>query len=460
MVTGRLAPCDARRGTRALGLWSLAATGLYSHGMTDREQTGRRLGGVRLRDLGPGFLTGVADDDPSNIATYSQVGARFGYRMVWTVWAFFPLVAAVQEISAQIVRVTGRGLTENLRAHFPLPVCYVLVASLLIANIANIGADLLAMGGAARLLFGGERRVYALGFLVLIVALEVFVRYERYAHILEGLSLALLAYVATAFSVHADWRSAVMGLVPTIIPTHHYAMALVAIAGTTISPYLLFWQAGQEAEIPRWEAGQEPLVRKPRQARRALRRIRVDTFVGMGFSQAVALFITITAAATLGVHGVRHVDTAAQAANALRPFAGRWTSEVFTAGLVATGLLAIPAMAGACAYALAGLFSWREGLHASAREAPRFYLVITLVGVASFAVPLLGISSMRALYLSAVLNGLVAPPLLVCLMILAHGRPVMGRFALKGGSLAVGWLATAVMLTAAGFLIGKWLMQA
>lgn len=327
---------------------------------------------IRFGDLGPGFLTGVADDDPSHIATYSQVGARFGYQMIWTLWAFYPLVAAIQEISAQMARVTGQGLAENLRDHYPRWLCHSLVAALLVANILNIGADLVAMGGATRLLFGGDRLVYAAGFLVLIVVLEIVVRYQRYARVLEVLSLALLAYVATAFFVHVDWHQAFLGLKPTIMQGHHFAMALVAIAGTTISPYLFFWQAGQEAEIEQRDPHQSPLLDAPKQAPQEFRRIRVDTYIGMGFSQVIAFFITVTAAATLGVHGVRHVATASEAASALAPLAGRWTFEMFTAGLVATGLLAIPAMAGACAYALAGVLSWPQGLSAKARDAPQF----------------------------------------------------------------------------------------
>lgn len=443
-----------------LSLWR-AARPTFTLDLMSKEATARGAESsrpIRLRDLGPGLLTGVADDDPSNIATYSQVGARFGYQMIWTLWAFYPLVAVIQEISAQVARVTGRGLAENLRAYYPRWLCHSLVGALLVANILNIGADLVAMGGAMRLLFGGDRLAYAAGFFVLIVVLEVFVRYQRYARVLEVLSLALLAYVATAFSVHVDWHQALLGLKPTLLPGHHFAMALVAIAGTTISPYLFFWQAGQEAEIEQRDPKQSPLLYAPNQALREFRRIRVDTYIGMGLSQVIAFFITVTAAATLGVHGVRHVATASEAASALAPLAGHWTFEVFTAGLVATGLLAIPAMAGACAYALAGAFSWPQGLSAKARDAPQFYLVIALVGLAGLGLALFGINSMRALYLSAVLNGLVAVPILVFMMVLARRRSLMGRFTVSGRSLVIGWLATLVMMAAALMLIGGWLI--
>jgi NRAMP (natural resistance-associated macrophage protein)-like metal ion transporter len=410
-----------------------------------------------LRDLGPGLLTGVADDDPSNIATYSQVGARFGYQMIWTLWVFYPLVAVIQQVSAEMARATGKGLAANLRDHYPPWVGYSLVATLLVANVINIGADLMAMGGAARLLFGGLRLSYAAGFLVIIVTLEALVRYERYARVLEVLSLALLAYVATAFSVRVDWHQALLGFLPTLMPGHHYATALVAIAGTTISPYLLFWQAGQEAEITQRDATKAPLIARPAQAPRELRRIRFDTYIGMALSQIVAFFIIVTAAATLGAHGIVRVDTASAAAQALAPLAGPWTSAVFAAGLVATGLLAIPAMAAACAYALAGMLRWPQGLGAPIHAAPRFYLVLVLVCTAGLGIVLLPFNSMRALYLSAALNGLVAVPLLAFMMILARRRSVMGRFVITTGSLIVGWAATLVMAAAALVLVDSWI---
>ncbi len=413
----------------------------------------RRIG---LRDLGPGLLTGVADDDPSNIATYSQVGARFGYQMVWTLWAFYPLVAVIQQVGAQMARATGKGLAENLRAHYPPWICYSLVAALFVANVINIGADLMAMGGAARLLWGGPRLAYAAGFLAVILSLEVGVRYERYARVLEVLSLSLLAYVVTAFSVRVDWHQALAGLVPTIMPGRHYATALVAIAGTTISPYLLFWQAGQEAEIAQRGPARQPLLVRPAQAPRELLRIRFDTYIGMALSQIVGFFIVVTSAATLGAHGISHVDTASAAASALAPLAGRWTQALFAAGLVATGLLAIPAMAGACAYALAGVFRWPQGLEAHVWAAPRFYLVLVAVCLAGLGIALLPIDSMRALYLSAALNGLVAVPLLVFLMILARRRSVMGRFVVPPVPLVIGWLATLVMTAAALMLVESW----
>ncbi len=442
-------------------LWPLAGlnAGLYPMVMTDKRAVrGGAKQGIGLRDLGPGLLTGVADDDPSNIATYSQVGARFGYQMVWTLWVFYPLVVAVQQVSAQMARATGKGLAENLREHYPPWICYSLVAALLIANVINIGADLMAMGGAARLLWGGPRLAYALGFLVIIVGLEVWIRYERYARALEVLSLSLLAYVVTAFSVRADWHQALVSLVPTVMPGHHYATALVAIAGTTISPYLLFWQAGQEAEIAARDPTKQPLVVRPAQAPRELRRIRFDTYIGMALSQLVAFFIVVTAAATLGAHGITRVDTASAAASALAPLAGPWTSALFAMGLVGTGLLAIPAMAGACAYALAGVFRWPRGLEARVHAAPRFYLVLVAVCVAGLGVALLPMNSMRALYLSAALNGVVAVPLLVFMMILARRRSVMGRFVVSATPLVVGWLATLVMAAAALMLLKSWIM--
>ena len=405
---------------------------------------------------GPGLLTGAADEDPSNIATYSQVGAQFGYALSWTIPVLFPLVAAVQEISARIGRVTGRGLTANLGRSYPKPLVVTLVALLVIANVVNIGADLLAMGSGLSLVVGGPRLVYALLFAVLSVTLEVFIAYDRYARILKWGTLALLSYVATAFSVHVHWGEALRGLWPAVQNHSSYTTALVAIAGTTISPYLFFWQSGQEVEIERASPDEHPLTTAPQEASSELSRIRWDTYVGMGLSQLIAFFILVTAAATLAVHGVRHIDTAVQAAQALRPLAGRFTFWVFSLGLVATGLLSIPALSGACAYAVSELVGWHGGLVSRPQRARGFYAVVALSTLAGALLDLLGINSMKALYLSAVLNGLVAVPLLIMMMLLGHRRDVMGRFALKGGLRYMGWAATVAMAAVGVSLIASW----
>ncbi|MHB1951857.1 MAG: NRAMP family divalent metal transporter [Acidiferrobacteraceae bacterium] len=395
--------------------------------------------------LGPGLLTGIADEDPSNIATYSHVGAAFGYRLLWSVWLFYPLVAAVQEISGRIGRTTGQGLAANLRDHYPGFVSILLVVMLLIANVINIGADLIAMGSGVSLVAGGSRLLYASGFALLSVGLEVFIEYDRYARFLKWGSITLLAYVATAFSVHVSWPSVGYGLIPRVLSDPHFAMAMVAIAGTTISPYLFFWQSGQEVEIERETPGQKPLAEAPRQAPGEIRRIRFDTYFGMGLSQMIAFFILVTAAATLNTHGLTHIETARQAATALKPLAGRFTFLLFSLGLVATGLLAVPAFAGSCAYALSDLMRWPYGLASRPRKASGFYLIIAVATLAGLALDGLGINSMRALYLSAVLNGITAVPIMGLMLRLARRPDVMGRLVLQGPLLWTGWAATLLM---------------
>lgn len=405
--------------------------------------------------LGPGLITAVSDDDPSNIATYSQVGAQFGYQLLWAIWVYYPLLAAIQEVSARLGRTTGRGLGANLRRYYPPWLSYVLVGLLLVANIVNIGADLLAMGSGLELVLGGPRLLYAFGFALLSAGLEVFVQYKHYSNLLKWFSVTLLSYVGVAFAAHADWHAAMLGLVPSFRSAPGYTMALVAIAGTTISPYLFFWQAGQEAEIERVTPGKAPLVKKPAQAANALSRIRFDTYTGMAFSQSICFFIVITAAATLSAHGITHVDTARQAAVALRPLAGELAFLVFSLGIIATGLLAIPALAGACAYAVADLLGWPSGLSLRFSKARRFYLVLAGSTLLGLLIDFAGVSSMRALYLSAVLNGLVAVPIMVMMMLLASRPTVMGRFVLPPGVKWLGWGASAAMAASGLVLIGQ-----
>lgn len=407
---------------------------------------------------GPGLLTGAADEDPSNIATYSQTGAQFSYQLVWAIWVFYPLVAAIQEVSARIGRTTGRGLVANFRRAYPRPLVLVLIAALLVANVVNIGADLLAMAAALKLLLKGPRLLYAVMFGVLSVAGEVFVSYRRYARLLSWLSLVLLSYVATAFLVHVRWALVARAVIPHLQMKRDFLMALVAIAGTTISPYLFFWQSGQEVELQRETPGQDPLVKAPEQASPELARIRWDTYIGMGLSQAVALFIMLTAAATLAAHGITHVDTAAQAASALQPLAGRLTSLLFAVGLVATGLLAVPALAAACAYAVAEGWGWPEGLARKPRKAKRFYAVVAGAMTGGLALDLLGVPSMKALYLSAVLNGLISVPIMVMMLWLASDPRVMGAFVLPRALRWIGWIAAGAMAVAALGLVTSWLI--
>ncbi|MDB5467210.1 MAG: Mn2+/Fe2+ transporter, partial [Phenylobacterium sp.] len=306
-----------------------------------------------LQVLGPGLITGASDDDPSGIATYSQAGAQFGFNMAWVMLFSWPLMCAIQEISARIGRVSGRGIAGNLKRHYPRPVLAVMVGMLLIANTINLGADLGAMGAGLRLVIGGPELLYVGLFGLVSILLEVFVRYSRYVSVLKWLTLALFAYVGVALVVGIPWGAVAYRLVaPHIDWTPAYLTTLVAILGTTISPYLFFWQAEEEVEEVKERDGALPLARAPQQARAELKRIRLDTYLGMGLSNVVALFIILTTAATLHAHGVTNIQTSAQAAEALRPIAGQMTFLLFALGIVGTGLLAVPVLAGSAAYAV------------------------------------------------------------------------------------------------------------
>ncbi|UDL94293.1 divalent metal cation transporter [Lichenihabitans sp. PAMC28606] len=404
--------------------------------------------------LGPGLITGASDDDPSGIATYSQVGAQFGYQIGWTMLFSYPLMCAIQEISARIGRVTGRGIAGVLRIHYPAPVLYGLVALLVVANTINIGADLGAMAAALQLLIGGPALVYVLLFGVVSVLLEVFVRYSRYVSVLKWLTVSLFAYVGVAFVVHVPWLTVAHALVlPEIKYNATYLTGIVAVLGTTISPYLFFWQAEEEVEDVKERTGARPLERAPEQAEAEFRRIRTDTYVGMALSNIVALFIIITTAATLNQSGVTDIQTSAQAAEALRPIAGPFVFVIFAAGIIGTGMLALPVLAGSAAYALGETLGWHVGLARKPGRARGFYGVIaaaTLVGAALNFTP---IDPIKALFWSAVINGIVAVPIMIMMMLLASRADIMGRFALPPLLKGVGWLATLVMgLAAVGML--------
>jgi NRAMP (natural resistance-associated macrophage protein)-like metal ion transporter len=407
--------------------------------------------------LGPGLITGASDDDPSGIATYSQAGAQFGFSMCWVMLFTFPLMAAIQEISARIGRVTGRGIAGNIRAHYSRPLLRVIVGLLLIANIINLGADLGAMGDALALLIGGSAHLYVVGFAVGCALLETFSRYERYVVLLKWSSVFLLAYVATALVVDTPW-----GLVArdTFIPTFRldtdYVVAIVAVLGTTITPYCFFWQSSQEAEDERIDPHAQPLVNAPEQAKAQIGRIRLDTYVGMGYSNLISLFIIITAAATLNAHGITNIETSAQAAEALRPIAGVLTFALFAAGIIGIGLLAIPVLAGSCAYALGEALDWPTGLDRLPLDARAFYgtiLVSTLIGM---VINFIGLDPVKALFWAAVINGVVAVPLMVVMMIMAMAPEVMGRFTLSAGLCTMGWLCTVVMALAVGIMLATW----
>jgi NRAMP (natural resistance-associated macrophage protein)-like metal ion transporter len=409
-----------------------------------------------LQRLGPGLITGASDDDPSGIATYSQAGAAFGFSLLWTMVFSFPLMCAIQEISARIGRVTGRGIAGNIRRSYSPWLLYPVVVLLVLANTLNLGADIGAMGAALQLLIGGPALLYAIGFAALCLILQVFIAYQRYSLYLKWLTLVLFSYVLTAFFLDIPWRQVALGtFLPTFARSGTYWATFIAILGTTISPYLFFWQASQETEEIREHADEEALRQKPAQARVQLGRIRFDTITGMLLSNAVAFFIVLAAGATLHAHGITDIQTADQAAEALRPLAGRFAFTLFALGIIGTGLLAVPVLAGSAAYAIGEALKWPTGLDRKPLDAKGFYAVLsaaTLIGLAlNFPASqrLLHVTPIRALFICAIINGVVAVPIMVVVMLMAGNTKVMGTFALRSGLLRmVGWAATLVMFLA------------
>ena len=396
--------------------------------------------------MGPGLITGASDDDPSGIATYSQVGAQFGYGLGWTLVVTFPLMAAIQEIAARIGRVTGLGIAGNLARYYPATLVNVIVALLILANVINIGADLGAMAAALQLLIGGPSFLYVIGFAVISVLLEVFVRYSRYVSVLKYLTLSLLAYVATVFVVGTPWLEVLKTIVlPPLSFSKDYILSITAVLGTTISPYLFFWQAEEEVEEEHEKPEKSPLIDAPQQAPAELSRIRIDTVVGMGLSNLVALFIVITTAATLHADGQTDIQTSAQAAEALRPIAGPFAFVLFAAGIIGTGLLAMPVLAGSAAYALGEAMGWRVGLAQKAGRAKGFYGALTLATLIGAVMNFSPIDPIKALFWSAVINGIVAVPVMVIMMLMTQRRDIMGQFVLPPVLRGLGWLATLVM---------------
>jgi NRAMP (natural resistance-associated macrophage protein)-like metal ion transporter len=407
--------------------------------------------------LGPGLITGASDDDPSGIATYSQVGAQFGYSMAWVMLFTWPLMAAIQEISARIGRVTGHGISGNIRQHYSPWLLYAIVVLLLIANIINLGADLGAMAEALRLLVGGPPHFYVVGFAIGCALLEVFVRYERYVSILKWTSLSLFAYVATALVVDVPWARVVRNIfVPTLSWDKNYIVAIVAVLGTTITPYCFFWQSSQEAEDERIDPAAHNLIEAPQEARFEIARIRVDTYLGMGFSNLVSLFIIITTAATLNAHGVVDIQTSSQAAEALRPIAGAFTFALFAAGIIGIGLLAVPVLAGSAAYALGEALGWPIGLARQPLDARAFYGAIAAATLIGVLINFVDLDPIKALFWSAVINGVVAVPLMVVIMLMAMQKRVMGPFVLPRPLWAIGWLSTASMAIAVAAMFVTW----
>jgi NRAMP (natural resistance-associated macrophage protein)-like metal ion transporter len=407
-----------------------------------------------LRRLGPGLITGAADDDPSGIATYSQVGAQFGFRMAWTMLFSLPFMIVIQEISGRIGCATGRGLADNMRRHYAAWIVRSIVLLLLVANIINLGADIGAMGAALQLLLGGNPKFYTVLFGILCIVLEVFLRYKTYANILKWLTLSLFSYVAVVFAVHLQWKAALLAtFVPHLTFDSASMMALVAVLGTTISPYLFFWQAALEVEEGAKHRGKIGRLNAVQAAGQFLR-IRMDTIVGMGTSNVIAVFIIFATAATLHASGITTIQTSAQAALALKPIAGKFAFALFAAGIIGTGLLAVPVLAGSGAYALAETFQWKEGLDRKLFQAKSFYAAIAVATLIGVALNFTSLNPVKALYWSAVINGVLAAPVMAVVMLMAQNKEVMGEFTLPGWMVVMGWAATLIMFFASvGFFV-------
>jgi NRAMP (natural resistance-associated macrophage protein)-like metal ion transporter len=411
-----------------------------------------------LQILGPGLITGASDDDPSGIATYSQVGAQFGFGLAWTLLFSYPLMAAIQEISARIGRVTGHGISGNLRRHYPNWLTAAIVSVLLIANIANLGADLGAMGAALKLLIGGPALLYVCLFALASALLEIFTRYSRYVSVLKWLCLSLGSYVICAFVVDTPWKTVGLSLIwPPLSRKADYVMAIVAVLGTTISPYLFFWQAQEEVEDGKERKGSRPLIRAPEQAPAEFVRIRMDTYLGMGLSNIVALFILITTAATLHAQGITDINSSAQAAEALRAVAGRFTFIIFAAGIIGTGMLTVPVLAGSAAYAVGELFSWHVGLSRKPFRAKIFYGLIAAATLLGAGLNFTDIDPVKALYWSAVLNGVAAVPIMIAMMHMTARPSVMGAYTLPLLLRIGGWAATIAMTATVTVMLVTWI---
>jgi NRAMP (natural resistance-associated macrophage protein)-like metal ion transporter len=420
-----------------------------------KARTTLRLLWTRLKEhplarVGPGLITGVADDDPSGIATYSQAGAQFGLNMLWTMPLAFPLMAAIQSMCARIGRVTGMGLAANIKSAYPPIILQSVVALLLVANTLNIAADVAAMGEVAELVTGLDRHLMTALFVSGSLLLQVCVPYHRYVSFLKWLSLSLLAYAAVLFTVHVPWgQVALRTFWPTFTPNADAAMVIVGIFGTTISPYLFFWQASEEVEDMRVKPRTAPLTHDPRAAGSELRRIRWDTWSGMFYSDLTAFFIVLATAVTLHVAGITRIETAAEAASALRPLAGDFAYLLFALGIIGVGLIGVPVLAGSSAYALCEAMNWKWGLERKATDARAFYGVIAVSVLLALGIQYSPISPMRALFWSAIINGVVAVPLMVVIILLVQKKSVMGNFTASRPIVVLAWIAALVMGAAA-----------
>ncbi len=423
---------------------------------TEREIQPKKLTFKKaLHLMGPGLITGASDNDPSGVATYSQAGAQFGFGMLWTMVFVYPFMGGIQDISARIGRVTGHGIAGNLRRYYPKWLTYTIAVLIVFTNTINLGADISAMGEALHLLNGAPLFLGAVGFGLLSLVLQITVPYTKYASILKWLTLTLFSYVATVFAVKVPWGEALKGtLLPNISFSTEYLTTLIAILGTTISPYLFFWQASQEVEELETTPDAEPLKKAPQQAPEQFDRIRWDTYSGMAFSNIVAFFIILTAAATLHTQGKTDINSAAEAAEALRPIAGDFASLLFCIGIVGTGLLAVPVLAGSAAYALGEALKLPTGLDHHPLEAKGFYVILAVATLLGLGIALSPINSIDALFWSAVANGVIAPPIMIILMLMTTNRRIMNQFTISRRLRILGWMATGLMtLATIGFFL-------
>jgi NRAMP (natural resistance-associated macrophage protein)-like metal ion transporter len=409
-----------------------------------------------LNMLGPGFITGASDDDPSGIATYSQTGAQFGYSQLWTAPFSFPFMTVVQEMCGRIGMVTGKGLAGNIRKHYALPVLYFAVALLIIANTINIGANLGAMASSGQLISDIPFPVLLIFFTVFTLALEIFVKYKTYSKVLKYLTFSLFAYIIAVFVIKQDWMKVVFSTVfPSFSLNRDYLMNIVAILGTTISPYLFFWESGEVVE----EEVEHNKLRMmgsgvPKFTKKDIREMRLDTVIGMFFSNLVMFFIIATTASTLHPHGIRNIETASQAAEALKPLAGDFAFILFALGVIGTGLLSVPVLAGSASYALSEAMGWKEGLYRRFSQAHGFYLVITIATLIGLLANFTPIKPFTLLYYTAILNGICAPPLLIMIMLISGNKKIMGSHTNSLFSNVLGWMITIIMGASSMFLIG------
>ncbi|MBC7385140.1 MAG: divalent metal cation transporter [Cryobacterium sp.] len=407
-----------------------------------------------FKSLGPGLITGASGDDPSGIATYSQTGAQFGFQFTWTLLFTYPLMCAVQIMCARLGRITGRGIAGNLRRHYPKAILYPVVFILLGTNIINLGADIGAMAAAVQLMVGGPILAYCLGFAVLSSLAQVFIPYTVYVRFLRWLCLSLLAYVASAFIVKVQWLQVLKStLIPHMKLDKDSIKILIAILGATISPYLFFWQAGQEVEEMECSDFRKPLKSSPLQAPKALERIQTDTLTGMWASNLIGIFIIIVTAVTLHASGKTQLDTAAQAAEALKPIAGKFAFFLFSMGMIGTGLLTVPILAGSGAYAVGEALGWTVGLETKPIRAKAFYGVIVVATLLGFVMNAVHLDPIKALIWTAIINGIVAVPIIALTIHMSTNEKVIGDLKLTPALKMLTVIATLVMLLAVIFMV-------